>query len=111
MRVDHIKTVLERNVHAHAEARDGEVEIFEKIANHGRYPKEASLEQGGSWAGCLFEKRQAGKSIHLDPLHNLGEVFASFAETNHGNAIAGGGKGFAFISEPGIVRKQVFHEH
>ena len=111
MRVNHIKTVLERNVHAHAEARDGEVEIFAKIANHGRYLKETLLEQGESWAGRLFEKRQAGETIHLDSLHNLGEGLAPFAETNHGNAIAGGRKGFTFISDPGIVRKQVFHEH
>jgi len=111
VRVDHIKTALERNVHAHAEAAGGEVEIFAKIANNGRYLKEASLEQGGSWAGRLFEKRQSGETIDLDALHNLGEGFAPFTETNHGNTIAGGGKGFTFISDAGIVRKLVFHEH
>ena len=109
--MDYIKTVLERNVHAHAEARDGEVEIFAKIANHGRYLKKNSLAQSGSWAGRLLEKRQPCETIDLDPLHNFSEGFAPFTETNHGDTIAGGRKGFAFISDPGIVRKQVFHEH
>jgi len=109
--VDHIKTALESNVHAHAKAGEGEVEVFAKIANHGHYTKEASLNRGGPWAGRLFEKRQAGETIDLDPLHNFGEGFAPFTETNHGDTIAGGGKGFTFISDAGIVRKLVFHEH
>jgi hypothetical protein len=109
--VNHINTALERNVHAHAEAGDGEVEIFAKIANERSGLKATSLEQIGVCARRLLEKRKPGQPINLDPVHQLGKRLAFSPQTDYGNGTAGGGEGVTFISDPGIVRKEVFHEH